>query len=406
MSDGVAEEFDEECADVRTGLYRLYDADDNLLYIGISDDPHGRMRGHAGDKSWWGEVARKTLVWYPHRTQAETAETIAIGLEQPRHNKAKRYMRLPEQPFPVTEARPAAPRRLAVAKPRAEAGDGEYHEYGWADARREGREWPSDLPIEWPADMWCRVWWRNEVAFRDMVSMSCPAGDQIERRRYAAIHQDYPGSRMGDGWARPDNPRMFHGGSRYERPWSAHCLSNGPLAAHCGEIQRRFLYALLTARRCAAIQLGQYAWAAGFAGKDEAQAAGEVLVNLAWGHVTGPELAIAAIRAARPGSTMFGCPGCTMTRKDDANRAPLCPRCRAVMVTLVSAAEMCDLLPAGDIRSVERLTRQDGFPAPFPALIPVPYRQTSDRERAWVLREVEAWAKTHGREVAVADDPR
>lgn len=99
--------LDEVASAGRTALYRLYGADDDLLYIGISDDPETRFNQHAGEKDWWPEVKRKTVVWYQTRPAAETAETISIGLEQPKHNKAKRYVRLPERPFP--EARKDAP---------------------------------------------------------------------------------------------------------------------------------------------------------------------------------------------------------------------------------------------------------------------------------------------------------
>lgn len=104
-------QFDEVDEAARTALYRFYDAEDGLLYVGISDDPVSRARQHSREKDWWPEVARKTLVWYDSREAADLAETIAIGIERPANNKAKRYERLTEEPFPAPRVvRPAAPK--------------------------------------------------------------------------------------------------------------------------------------------------------------------------------------------------------------------------------------------------------------------------------------------------------
>jgi predicted GIY-YIG superfamily endonuclease len=37
----------------RTALYRLYDATDQLLYVGISTNPEERWKTHTMLKSWW-----------------------------------------------------------------------------------------------------------------------------------------------------------------------------------------------------------------------------------------------------------------------------------------------------------------------------------------------------------------
>lgn len=74
----------------RTALYRLYDADDRLLYVGISKRPAVRWAEHAIDKAdlWWADVVRKTVEWFETREEAETAEVRAIRTEKPEHNKA------------------------------------------------------------------------------------------------------------------------------------------------------------------------------------------------------------------------------------------------------------------------------------------------------------------------------
>ena len=70
-----------------TALYRLYDAKDRLLYVGITSDLMGRLTAHA-DKPWWPDVARKTAEWHPTRASAAEAEMKAIRSEDPVHNIA------------------------------------------------------------------------------------------------------------------------------------------------------------------------------------------------------------------------------------------------------------------------------------------------------------------------------
>lgn len=69
-------------------LYRLFDADGNLLYVGITGDLRGRFAKHAAEKPWWNQVARKTVTWYGSRSGALLAEAAAIADEQPRYNIA------------------------------------------------------------------------------------------------------------------------------------------------------------------------------------------------------------------------------------------------------------------------------------------------------------------------------
>ena len=71
-----------------TALYRLYDAEDRLLYVGISGDLKERLKTHASLKPWWPDVVRKTVQWYATRADAAEAEIKAIGSERPLHNVA------------------------------------------------------------------------------------------------------------------------------------------------------------------------------------------------------------------------------------------------------------------------------------------------------------------------------
>ena len=76
-----------------TALYRLYAHDGELLYVGITEAPARRMAHHADTQPWWPEVVRKTMVWYPTRSEADEAETATIDSEKPKYNLKKNVNR-------------------------------------------------------------------------------------------------------------------------------------------------------------------------------------------------------------------------------------------------------------------------------------------------------------------------
>ncbi|SES04203.1 GIY-YIG nuclease family protein [Streptomyces qinglanensis] len=71
-----------------TALYRFYDGDDALLYVGITHNVEQRFAAHAVKAPWWHEAARQTVEWYDSRAAALAAELHAIRAERPRHNIA------------------------------------------------------------------------------------------------------------------------------------------------------------------------------------------------------------------------------------------------------------------------------------------------------------------------------
>ncbi|MFE2973326.1 GIY-YIG nuclease family protein [Streptomyces sp. NPDC059258] len=70
----------------RTALYRLYDASERLLYVGISNNLQTRWHHHTISKPWWHLVTRRDIQWHPDRTAADAAETEAIVTEEPLFN--------------------------------------------------------------------------------------------------------------------------------------------------------------------------------------------------------------------------------------------------------------------------------------------------------------------------------
>lgn len=69
-------------------LYRLFDAEGKLLYVGASVNAPGRLETHRRDKSWWPEVARATFEHFETRHLAIVEEARAIDTEEPKYNKA------------------------------------------------------------------------------------------------------------------------------------------------------------------------------------------------------------------------------------------------------------------------------------------------------------------------------
>jgi predicted GIY-YIG superfamily endonuclease len=81
-----------------TALYRHYDADGTLLYVGISDVLESRTREHMKHSPWARWAARREVEWLPTLAEATLAEVSAIRAEHPVfntvHNDEHREARL------------------------------------------------------------------------------------------------------------------------------------------------------------------------------------------------------------------------------------------------------------------------------------------------------------------------
>lgn len=84
-------------AEFVTALYRYWDADDRLLYVGISGRLSHRERDHIKASSWMDFAVRSAIERYPSRFQAEDAERRAIATESPlfnsKHNESPEAVR-------------------------------------------------------------------------------------------------------------------------------------------------------------------------------------------------------------------------------------------------------------------------------------------------------------------------
>lgn len=74
-------------ADRPTTVYRLFDSDGVLLYVGVSWNPKSRIPSHQ-DKPWWPRVAKSTTETHPDRLTALRFEAKAITEESPLFNIA------------------------------------------------------------------------------------------------------------------------------------------------------------------------------------------------------------------------------------------------------------------------------------------------------------------------------
>lgn len=72
----------------RTALYRMFDGEGVLLYVGIAYSFGRRWAQEAVSAPWYPEVQRQTVDWYPSREEAHRLEIEAIQTEKPKYNIA------------------------------------------------------------------------------------------------------------------------------------------------------------------------------------------------------------------------------------------------------------------------------------------------------------------------------
>jgi hypothetical protein len=91
-------------------LYRLYSLDNELLYVGITNNLDQRFTYHRSVKSWWPDVATINIAQYSDRDAVLDAERLAILSESPKYNElvtTKKHSPkdIPEKRYPTTHAK-------------------------------------------------------------------------------------------------------------------------------------------------------------------------------------------------------------------------------------------------------------------------------------------------------------
>lgn len=131
----------------RTAVYRLFNADGDLLYVGIANDLQARLRQHAAAKPWWPEVARHTATWLEGRISALKAEAHAIRTEDPAYNIRRHPYRevvRPKLKGPVVVVSTQAARDTLGDRATAAVQDGQH-----TVIERHGRPVAILVPVSW-----------------------------------------------------------------------------------------------------------------------------------------------------------------------------------------------------------------------------------------------------------------
>jgi len=92
----------------RTQLYRFFSDSGQLLYVGISFSAAERFAQHRDGSGFWPEVKTIQLENYASRELALAAESRAIWLEKPLHNR-QGSARPPDQSFRRADVSAAVP---------------------------------------------------------------------------------------------------------------------------------------------------------------------------------------------------------------------------------------------------------------------------------------------------------
>lgn len=95
-------------------LYRIFDEQDRLLYVGISLSVWQRISTHRQTKVWWRWARRVELEHFRSKREVEQAEVTAIKLERPLYNSTHNDSRKPVpkvEPLEwvISDVRPKSP---------------------------------------------------------------------------------------------------------------------------------------------------------------------------------------------------------------------------------------------------------------------------------------------------------
>ena len=92
-------------ADRKCALYRHFDAEGTLLYVGISLRPFSRFKEHNTHSGWADQIANMAIEYFPTRMEAMAAEIKAVQEESPLYNIRLRKPKPPVRIAKVVEER-------------------------------------------------------------------------------------------------------------------------------------------------------------------------------------------------------------------------------------------------------------------------------------------------------------
>mgnify|MGYP003141854840 CR=1 FL=1 len=70
-----------------TAVYKHYDIDDNLIYVGVASDVTVRQSTHFKMSKWQQEIQNVSVEWHYSRLRAEIREILLIKAFRPKYNK-------------------------------------------------------------------------------------------------------------------------------------------------------------------------------------------------------------------------------------------------------------------------------------------------------------------------------
>jgi len=95
-------------------LYRHFDSNDKLLYVGVSLNAINRLSQHRDVSEWFTDIAKVTIEQFPNRQEVLDAETKAIQNENPKYNIQKRKKE--KEPVQEEKKTPAESARLNLIR--------------------------------------------------------------------------------------------------------------------------------------------------------------------------------------------------------------------------------------------------------------------------------------------------
>ena len=142
-----------------TQLYRHFDDEGNLLYVGISLSAIYRLKQHR-NSHWSDKIARVDITHYQSRAEAMRAEILAIESEMPLYNIVRSTMpqdarQIPRLKFDISDSdlsRLAIDNQVQAEKYQRDLwlntlNDDEYEEYMLKNARQLKKQKTKDFKI-------------------------------------------------------------------------------------------------------------------------------------------------------------------------------------------------------------------------------------------------------------------
>jgi len=85
-------------------VYRIFDADGSLLYVGMSGQPLTRIQMHA-KRIWFSCADRAEIRWHKTKQSALDAEAVSIIMDKPKFNLACSLIRVCDAYLPIVSVR-------------------------------------------------------------------------------------------------------------------------------------------------------------------------------------------------------------------------------------------------------------------------------------------------------------